>query len=45
LTARVFREPAADGYRETRDFGATERIAPLFAPEVFALRLDELELA
>ena len=42
LTARIFREPAPDGYRETRDFSA-ERIVPLFAPEVFALRLDELK--
>ncbi len=41
-TARVFREPGADGYREARDFAATERIAPLFAPEAFALHLDEL---
>jgi Uma2 family endonuclease len=40
--ARVFREPGADGYREARDFTAAERIAPLFAPEAFALRLNEL---
>ncbi len=45
LTARIFREPAPDGYRETRDFGASERIVPLLAPDAFALRLDELELA
>jgi Uma2 family endonuclease len=42
LTARVFREPGADGYGEARDFAATERIAPLFAPEALALRLNEL---
>jgi Uma2 family endonuclease len=41
-TARVFREPGADGYGEARDFTAAERIAPLFAPEAFALRLNEL---
>jgi Uma2 family endonuclease len=45
LTTRVFREPAADGYRNTQDFGATDRLVPLFAPEAFALRLDELELS
>ena len=45
LTARVFREPAADGYRDARDFGPADQLAPLFAPEAFALRLDELELS
>ena len=44
LTARVFREPAADGYRELQDFAASERIVPLFAPEAFALGLKELEI-
>jgi Uma2 family endonuclease len=43
LTTRVFREPAADGYRDARDFGASDRLVPLLAPEPFALRLDELE--
>ncbi len=43
LTARVFREPGADGYGVARDFAAADRIAPLFAPEAFALHLDELE--
>jgi hypothetical protein len=42
LTARVFREPAADGYRNASDFGPANRITPLIA---FALRLDELELS
>ena len=42
LAARVFREPEADGFRETRDFESVERMAPLLAPEVLALRLDEL---
>jgi len=43
LTTRVFREPAADGYRNASDFGPADRITPLIAPEAFALRLDELE--
>jgi Uma2 family endonuclease len=43
LTARVFREPEASGYRETPDFASAERMVPLFAPEAFALRLDELK--
>jgi Uma2 family endonuclease len=42
LTARVFRQPAADGYREMRDCSAAERIAPLIAPDAFALRLADL---
>jgi Uma2 family endonuclease len=45
LTARVFRTPSADGYRDTRDFLASDRLAPIFAPEAFALRLDELDLS
>ena len=44
LTARIFCVPAPDGYRETRDFGRSDRLAPRFAPDAFALRLDELEL-
>ena len=45
LTTRVFREPAADGYREAQDFGPADRLMPLIAPEPFALMLDELKLA
>ena len=45
LTTRVFREAAADGYRNVREFGAADRLVPLIAPEAFALALDELELA
>jgi Uma2 family endonuclease len=45
LTARVFRDPTAEGYRGVRDYAASDRMTPLFAPEVFALRLDELDLA
>ncbi|MBV8795306.1 MAG: Uma2 family endonuclease, partial [Hyphomicrobiales bacterium] len=45
LTTRVFRDPAADGYRNIQDFGPTDRLTPLIAPEAFALRLDGLELS
>lgn len=45
LTARVFRDPVADGYRDTRDFAASDPLAPAFAPAAFRLRLDALELA
>ena len=45
LTARVFRDPAADGFRDARDFDFVDRLASLFASEQFALRLDELELS
>jgi Uma2 family endonuclease len=45
LTTRVFREPAADGYRDTRDLGPRDRLVPLLAAQAFALRLDELELS
>jgi Uma2 family endonuclease len=44
LTARIFRDPAADGYRDARDFAASDALAPAFAPAAFALRLDEVEL-
>ena len=44
LTTRVFRDPSADGYREARDLGPEDRLFPRFAPEAFALRLDELDL-
>jgi Uma2 family endonuclease len=45
LTTRVFREPAVDGYRNARDFGPADRLAPVVAPEAFAVRLDVLELS
>ena len=45
LTARVHCDPAPDGYRETFDFGPGDLLAPRFAPDVFALRPDELDLA
>jgi Uma2 family endonuclease len=45
LMARVFQAPSDEGYRHIRNVGASERMVPLVAPESFALRLDELELA
>lgn len=44
LTTRVFRDPVPDGYRELQDFAASDRTVPLFAPQAFALRLDDLEI-
>jgi Uma2 family endonuclease len=43
LATRAFRAPSEQGYGESRDFSASERLVPLIAPEAFALRLDELE--
>ncbi len=43
LTARIFRQPATEGYLETRDCSAAERIVPHFAPDAFALRLADLK--
>jgi Uma2 family endonuclease len=45
LTTRVFREPAADGYRNMQDLSPADRLTPLFAPEAFVLQLNELELS
>jgi Uma2 family endonuclease len=44
MTTRVFRAPSEDGYVEKRDFSASDRLVPLFAPPEFALALEELEL-
>ena len=44
LTTRVFREPGPDGYHSAQDFGPADQLVPLFAPEAFALSLDELDL-
>jgi Uma2 family endonuclease len=44
LTTRVFRDPAADGYSCAQDFGPADRLVPLFAPEAFAIKFDELEI-
>jgi Uma2 family endonuclease len=42
FTARVFLTPSASGYEHKRDFTASERLIPRFAPETFALALNEL---
>ena len=44
MTTRVFRDPAADGYREQRDVASEEIVMPLFAPPAFALKLADLDL-
>ena len=44
LMARVFRDPAPDGYADARDFSSSETLTPLVAPAAFALRLDDLNL-
>ena len=44
LTARVHRDPASDGYETTADLAAEELLTPSFAPQEFALRLNELDL-
>ena len=44
LAVRVFRAPTSDGYRDVSDAGAADRLLPQFAPQAFALSLDELEL-
>ena len=44
LATRVFRGPAAEGFAETLDFSAKDRLTPRFAPAEFALVLGELEL-
>ena len=44
-TTREFHAPSPSGYAEARDFDAAERPVPLFAPDAFALRLEELELS
>lgn len=45
LTARIFAAPSPNGFGEACDCGPAERLTPMFAPEAFALRLNELELA
>ena len=39
----VFVEPSEQGYRGISKFSAAKLVVPRFAPEVFALRLDDLE--
>lgn len=45
LLARAFRGPDETGYREEYDYGTAAPLRPQFAPEVFALRLEQLKLA
>jgi Uma2 family endonuclease len=44
-SVRVHSEPSAEGYRAVSDHGPADRLAPAFADQAFALRLDELDLA
>ena len=44
MTTRTFRHPTGEGYRETRDFTASQTLAPTLAPDSLALRLDRLKL-
>jgi len=44
LQSQVFRHPSPEGYQETFDVGRDQRLTPAFAPEVFALKLEDLEL-
>ena len=41
----VFRSPSDEGYRDVRECAADVRVAPLVAPEAFALRLADLAIA
>ena len=45
LTTRVFRAPSEQGYEDSRDLGAAERLVPLIAGDAFALQLDQLAIA
>ncbi len=42
-TLRVHVKPSANGYGETRDYSRSKLATPVFAPAVFALRLDALD--
>ena len=45
VTARVFRGPSAESYREVRDLAADATLTPLVAPGSFALRLADLDIS
>jgi Uma2 family endonuclease len=45
LTARVFTDPAPEGFRSAQDFIAGDSLMPRFAPQEFALRLDDRDLS
>lgn len=44
-TTRLFRSPVADRYNETLDISADATAKPVFVPDVFALRLTDLDIA
>ena len=44
MTTRASRSPTPEGYLDVTDHAAAERVVPRFAPDVFALALDDLEL-
>ena len=39
----VYLDPTESGYQETHKFNAAKLVVPRFAPEIFALSLDDLE--
>jgi Uma2 family endonuclease len=43
LETRVFRHPSPEGYRDIADFGKSEELVPVFAPEL-AVTLSALDL-
>ena len=44
MTTRVFRSPSEKGYVDKRDYGPGRKLTPVFAQEVFALKLADLDL-
>ena len=44
LQTRVFRHPSPRDYQETVDVSGDQQLTPAFAPEVFSLKLEDLEL-
>jgi Uma2 family endonuclease len=44
MTNRVFRAPSNKGYGDKRDYNPGQTVTPVFASEVFALRLADLDL-
>ena len=44
LEARTFATPSTEGYRECVDVPPHETLKPMFAPDVFSLKLEDIEL-
>ncbi len=44
MTIRVFRAPSETGYDDKKDHGPRQTVQPIFAPDVFALKLAELDI-